>query len=375
MKNRLALLLLATFIFYRPLLYATDWIAKAHIFVPTAGLVETILPPNLHKIFPDNSESLDGTLIAPSGDQVDIYSYFIGNAEEKELILEASATAPNESGKVAITYDIPDNFLSYRFSLLNNGAAELDSPGIMAEAIFHGNWIPISLNQKVTSAFYKKIRLTFPSSTTNGMEKKLSATGNYEGEDFSTTMISLPLSGDNGEIGNTMAIFPGSGLIIEKLIVGLSEKFAGQWYLPQFALSGNADGDQFEIPLDKILNFTTLIIKLRATDERPYEITSIQAKCKLKKIAFLAQTGGDYIFTVGSGQQIKSSPLPVSATDNQNLPIKQILGLTDIIKNPALDNDKKTASGYSKLVIYLIVTFFVIMVGTLLARFFWAMKK
>ncbi len=316
---------------------ADEWEVKAPIEVNQAGIVETVLLPDLLKRRSDGRYDL--ALTGPDGNPRAFELYMRENSGIKSIVLQPEKIELNKSGGFIWECSVPDIVLND----IRVNIADRDYLGrIDVEAKNNKGWKFIIRDQAVyrisgaarasidiPDGRYKRFRLHF-----SGFDKKYkqkivpinNVTGfsKIKGRDY--VERKLDLSGkmrisESDDYTEIKLILPGSGLDFQALQFTTGIQFQGRWEIgdevirngkSEFALkqSGaishvDSDGQKVNIDIGRIWTSRSIVVRLKPEAGFIGIISDSVAEIRLPRLVFSADMPGIYTAATGMGKKIK----------------------------------------------------------------------
>ncbi len=312
-------------------------VARADIEVQTPGLVEVLLPPELH-VRPGNSAAavLDVKLLGPDGRPRAFELYRRDPVGPGRLQLKAEDIRLEK--KLEFTWEAPvpgENFLLHRVEVeitdrefvgrISVGAMEGGRWKTLKEdaAIFRvGGHARSAVD--VPAGYYEKIRLHFTSFSKHYHRRllpigRVTVAGTKTGKDYAEAVLQPEFKRRaNGDVHQFEVMLPGSGLEIEAVQLETEARFRGQWELGRRQVSfgeiefrkvrgglvrfRKSPGRTVLFPLGQNWPARSLILRLDTGGNFIGEIKGLKVLIRQVRLIFQADRTGLYTVVAGEGK-------------------------------------------------------------------------
>ncbi len=243
--NRAFWLFIAVFVASVAAVGATEnWMSAATVQIEKKGLVDSILPPELHRARDNNR--LDLVLIGPDGNRRAFELYMRSSGEAQTMSLNAEKETLLDDGRILWEASLPPDYFFDSLSFFVNAANFTGKVDI--EASYDGVWQTIATGSLLSprgagsgavvtfaEAAYDRVRCYFSGfdrhfKQTAIFVQSVEATGRKTGSDYESVFLTTKVEQSTTEDGLEARIFlPGSGLRFEEIEVLTSAQFKGDW--------------------------------------------------------------------------------------------------------------------------------------------------
>ena len=350
-KSEILLFLITLLVAFSPVYgKESSWLTRAEISVSATGTVETYLPADLHKVFPNGPEkgNFDLSLAGPDQNRRAFELYWRETSEAAQMRLDADHTEWLDDGSLLWEARLPENYLVS--SILVN------LPGMQnaAKASFLGqsgpNWETLgenvallkpsanssfaTANIQIDEKLFSRVRIKL-----TGLNKEFKKTpvqtlkvfceGRRLGENYLYRVETLEFEEVTRDEDSEVRVnMPGTGIYVESVEIHTEAMFQGKWclgsekvVLGQEQFQAQKDGEiigvspspmQFNVPVMQAWNDRTLIVTLKS-DSYFGKIQKVVAKLRLPRITFAAEVPGSYFLLAGTGQNKTVAENPMSS--------------------------------------------------------------
>jgi hypothetical protein len=337
-----------------------EWRTKADLPVNEAGIVESVLIPELYMI--TKNRHLDLDLVGPDGQSRSFELYWREQVGEsnieilperfelvtgKGFVWEGSTEKRIDARRIRI--DIPDKDFFGKIDV---------------EAFGTKGWVYLKKNETlfrsrgdmrreldIEKGVYEKIRLYFTSYDKKYQKRfapirKVTLIGEKLGKDYVEKMIRPEYQESEKEgMIEVKSVLPGSGLWIQSVIFRTRAQFQGDWKLGTETIEGgrrrfieglsgsisHVSGKKqvIKINVGRIWNKKNMILKLDPKGRYIGKISDMAFEVRLLRMVFSADTGGVYTARTGTGKSVTVFKFP----GDENRRISHMAVFSEPVKN------------------------------------------
>ena len=326
---------------------AESWMSRASVTVDWKGLVDTVLPPELHRM-PNGSPAnagLDLSLVGPDGNSraFELYMRCRGELETMRVVSEKETLL--DDGRILWEAPLAPDYLFNSLSFFVNATNMTGKVDV--EGRLEGVWQVLATGSllnpqgggsatdvKFAEAAYDRIRCHF-----TGFDKhfrqaaifvqSVEVTGRKTGSDYAYFTLTPEIEQTTTEDGLEARIFlPGSGLRLEQIEVITAAQFKGDWQTGREKISLGRrefmpiDGgrvtsiseEQQKLVIDypRIWEHRVLLLRMRSS-EYFGQIEQVKVKVRLPRILFSADQEGEYSLQTGKDSVVSVRENPESS--------------------------------------------------------------
>jgi hypothetical protein len=314
-----------------------SWRTRGDLEAGAAGIVETILPPELVSRADDGT--LDLTLTDPDGRPRAFELYWREPVEEVHLALTAAQVTLDDNQRFVWEAPVPERLWVTEVEVQLAAANYIGR--IDVEGLRQGQWQVLvedaavfkadgTLRGRIAlpKADYERLRLKLGgldrrAQTALAPIKKVTVVGERVGKDFAGQILTLPFQrAETGGETVIEAVLPGSGLHVRAVQVETEAQFQGEWRIGRETIdagqkkfsvvqSGRVDhvGRQprlLTIAIDAPWPGNSLVVRLDAADRYIGAVSALKAQVRLPRLVFSAERPGHYTLSTGAS---KKTPL------------------------------------------------------------------
>lgn len=324
---------------------AENWMTAASLQVEQNGLVDTVLPTELHRFASGHevNSGLDLSLIGPDGNTRAFELYMRSSGGLETLTVAAEKETLLDDGRILWEAPFPANHMygtiSFAVNLTSaagkvdvegrlNGLWQIIATGTLLSPQGNGSGATISFPE----AAYDRVRCYFTGFDKNFRQttifvQSLQITGRKTGSDYAYVNISPKIEQASSDNGLEARIFlPGSGLFVEEIEVVTSAQFKGNWQVGREKLnlgrrefvavdSGSLksinEGQKLVIRYQRHWGQRVLRVRMQSEDYFG-RIEQLNVKVRLPRILFVADQPGEYRLMTGSNHLVEVRENPLS---------------------------------------------------------------
>lgn len=316
-----------------------NWLTQAQIEIAEQGMIETVLPPGLHRAVRSSmpwgqNSPLDLCLLGPDGKPRAFELFWREEGETEKLALEASSIELLDDKRLVwegviheklniekVTITIADN--SYVGKVDIQGQGSSGWKWLAKNAALYKTEKTNQATVNISGGEYNRLRLYF-----SGYDKEYQDTpvfvdnvqieGERSGRDYIENIFRPVIEEQkNDQTLEIRAILPGSGIWIDEIEITTSALFKGVWRLGlESIIMGKQDfnefkngtvsfikkgGQSFSLSIGSQMQGRFIILKLESQDYFG-KIEDFKVKARLPRMVFFADQEGVYTARTGWGK-------------------------------------------------------------------------
>jgi hypothetical protein len=349
-----------------PALADETWRTRGELSVATAGIVETILPPELVSRADDGT--LDLTLAGPDGLARSFELFWREPVADRRRVLTARQVTLDTHERLVWEGPVPDGLVVREVSVQLGTADAIGRLDV--EGLRQGQWELLVQNAAVFKAggapratialpqgAYQSLRLRLSgldrrARTSLAPIQEVTVVGAPTGRDYALQPIDLAFQRAETD-GHIVieAVLPGSGLHLRNVQMETEASFQGAWQLGRETIAAGRKAfvvtqsgrveyvgrqpQRLTVALDRPWPGSSLVVRLNAGERFIGAITALRAEARLPRLVFAAERPGRYTLSTGGGQRVPLLEQPGDALRRADLQATVTAILTNPLWRPA----------------------------------------
>lgn len=313
---------------------ADVWRTRAVLQVPSPGIVETVVPPQLIYSGPDGALNL--TLTGPDGNSRGFELYWREPLADVKLSLTPVRVTLNDQQGFVWEADLPQKIITHRVIVELADKAYIGKINVYHYA--QDQWHPLVRDAAVfntqgtlygridlPTAPYERLRLVLNSLDRRARKtvspiKRVVVEGEKMGKDYAVQTIGITFQQAQVETETVVtAALPGNGIWINALELATEAQFQGTWQLGRDSIvdgtqrfivikSGtvaHVDRNQqtLRINIDQPWQGSSIVLKLDTDQKYIGEVKNLRVKVRLPRLVFAPERQGTYTLFTGGDQK------------------------------------------------------------------------